>query len=115
MPKEFSRMDRVSEQCRRVLAELIQRHIDDPRVGFITVSDVQVTKDLSRARVFVSCLEGEERANDSVLVLNQNAAMLRHELAREVRMRTIPVLKFVYDESIAYGSHLNQLLQEIKD
>lgn len=115
MPKEYSRMERIDEQCRRALAGIIQHSVSDPRLGLISVTKVDVSKDLRNAKVYITCLEGDERAKDSIAALTESAGYIRGQLAKEVRMRNIPALKFYYDDTIAYGSHLSQLMNDVED
>jgi len=114
MPREFTRADRVSSQMRRVLAELIQHSIKDPRLGFVTVNDVDVSRDLAVARVYISLLNAEESERQRNLdVLSHAAAFLRRELSKELRMRAIPELRFVYDDSIERGMRMDRILDDL--
>lgn len=112
MPKEFSRTRRVAEQMQRELAQLIQFEIKDPRVGMVTVSAVEVSKDLSVAKVFISTLGDEKELNDTVLVLDKAAGFLRHELGRRMTIRAVPELRFHVDTSIAQGRRLSDLIDQ---
>jgi len=113
MPKEFSRTLRVSEQIERELAMLIQQEIKDPRIGMITVSAVEVSRDLCHAKVFVTRLGDEKDIDQSVEILNGAAKFLRHALASKLRLRIIPQLKFIYDKSVKYGSDLSALIDSV--
>ena len=112
MPKEFSRTRRVAEQMQRELAQLIQFEIKDPRVGMVTVSAVEVSKDLSVAKVFISTLGDEQELNDTVVVLDKAAGFLRHELGRRMTIRAVPELRFHIDKSIAQGRRLSDLIDQ---
>ena len=109
MPREFSRSERVSGQLRRELATLIQREVKDPRVGFVSVSDVEVTRDLSHAKVFVTVFE-EDQASESIKALKHAAAFLRRRLGQELRMRTVPELHFHHDASVETGTRMDELI-----
>ncbi len=115
MPREYSRTVRVSEQLRRELAVLIQQEVKDPRLGMVTVADVEVSTDLAHARVYVTVLDDEAddggRAAETVALLNRAAGFLRRELGRRVVLRTIPRLRFFYDRSISRGADLNALIE----
>ncbi len=111
MPKEFSRTRRVAEQLQRELAQLIREEVKDPRLGMVTVVDVEVTRDLSLAKVYVTLLTGDEEARaTSVAILNEAAGVLRKFLGRRLRLRSIPQLHFHYDQSIEKGAELSALI-----
>jgi len=109
MPREFSRSERVSGQLRRELAVLIQREVKDPRVGFVSVSDVEVTRDLSHAKVYVTVFE-EDKALESIKALKNAAGFLRRRLGQELRMRTVPELHFHHDASVETGTRMDELI-----
>ena len=112
MAKEFSRSRRVGEQMQRELSELIQRELKDPRVGMITVTGVEVSRDMSHAKVFVTVLGGENSVEQSLATLGHAAGFLRHELAHRMKLRIIPELHFFYDASIERGAHLSALIDK---
>lgn len=110
MPKEFSRTRRVGEQIQRELAVLIQQELKDPRLGMLTISAVEVSKDMSVAKVFVTVFnEAQDRAK-TLEALQHAAGFLQHELGRNLSLRSIPKLRFVYDESIVRGAELSALI-----
>jgi ribosome-binding factor A len=111
MPKEFSRTRRIGEQIKRELAELIRDEIKDPRVVMVTVSAVDVSRDLGHAKVYFTTLDQEHKREDVVKVLNKASGFLRHELSRRLTTRTTPQLHFFYDESIEKGEHLSSLIE----
>ncbi len=110
MPREFPRTRRVGEQMQRELARLIQREIRDPRLGMVTVSGVEVSRDLSVARVYVSTLGGAADAEQTLAVLQRAAGFLRGELGRCMKLRTVPELRFRYDDSIERGNRVSRLI-----
>lgn len=110
MPKDFSRTRRVAEQLQRELATLIQQEVKDPRVGMITVYAVDVSKDLAHAKVFITALSEEQEHQETIDALQHAAGFLQHELGKRLQLRTIPRLKFVYDESIERGTNLSALI-----
>lgn len=113
MPKEFSRKDRVAELLQRELAWLIQQEIKDPRLGMITVSAVEVSKDLAHAKVYVTVLGDDEmKIKQSIQILNDAAAYLRTQLWHKLKMRSVPELRFLFDESIRYGNRLSALIDK---
>ncbi|MEJ2479970.1 MAG: 30S ribosome-binding factor RbfA [Acidihalobacter sp.] len=112
MPREYSRTLRVGEQIHRELAELIRTELKDPGIGMITLGDVEVSKDLAYARVYYTVLgEGEEVQTTSA-ALRRAAGFLRRELGRRMRLRIVPELRFVYDDSQARGDRLDALIAE---
>jgi len=114
MARDFTRSERVAGQLRRDLARLIQQEIKDPEVGFVSVSDVEVTRDLSHAKVFVTVFD-PDKAKTSLRALRRAAAFLRRCLGRELRMRHVPELHFLHDDSVEQGSHIDQLIAKALD
>lgn len=112
MPKEFSRSQRVAEQIRRELAELIRLEVKDPRVGFITLTDVEITPDYAHAKVFFTSMKGEEGLDEILAGLRRASGFLRRELGRRVRIHTLPELHFHYDASVERGSRLSRLIDD---
>jgi len=116
MPKEYSRSQRVVEQIRRELAELIRLEVKDPRVGFITLTDVEITPDYAHAKVFFTSMTGEGSVPEILQGLRRASGFLRRELGRRIRIHTIPELHFQYDRSVEEGSRLSRLIDEtVKD
>ncbi len=112
MAKDFSRIRRIGEQMQRELATLIQQEIQDPRVGMVTVSAVEVSRDLSHAKVYITVLKNDQDIADTLEILNRASGFLRHELGRRMTLRTVPALHFVYDESMVRGNELSRLIDE---
>jgi len=110
-PRDFKRSERVAGQLRRDLAKLIQREIKDPEVGFVSLSDVEVTRDLSHAKVFITVFE-PEKAKESLKALRRAATFLRLRLGQELRLRHVPELHFVHDDSVEKGSHIDELISK---
>jgi len=106
MPKEFSRTLRVAEQVRRELAELIRDEIRDPRVGLVSISGVEVSRDLAHAKVFFTVMD-ESARSDTQAALDRASGFLRRELGRRMIIRSVPQLHFHYDESIERGSRIS--------
>jgi ribosome-binding factor A len=110
MPKEFSRTKRVGEQIQRELAVLLQKELDDPRVGMVTVSAVDVAPDFSHAKVYVTALDAEYDHKSVAEALNKAAGFLRGRLGQRLSIRVIPQLRFMYDESVDQGNRLAALI-----
>ena len=109
MAREFNRSERVAGTLRRKLAQLIQMEVKDPDVGFIGLSDVEVSRDLSHANVFVTVFE-TEKAVSSVKALNRAAGYLRRRLGQEMRIRSVPELHFQHDASVETGERMDSLI-----
>lgn len=109
----YKRSQRVSDLLREEIAEIIMRRLKDPRLGFVTVTGVDITEDLKIARVFVSVLKEEDREL-TLEILNSAKSFVRSEVAKRVRMKVIPTIEFRIDESIEYGARIDKLLKEIK-
>lgn len=112
MPKDFSRKDRVAEQIRRELAELIRLEVKDPRVGMVSLTDVEVSPDYAHAKVYFSHLEGEKAVPAVLAGLTRAAGFLRRELGKRIRLHTLPELHFHYDRSIVEGDRLSRLIDD---
>lgn len=112
-PRDFNRSERVAGELRRALAQLIQREVKDPAVGFVSVSDVEVTRDLSHAKVFITVFE-ETTAKDSIKALNNAAGFIRGRLGQEMRMRSVPQLHFHHDASVETGQRMDQLIEQAR-
>lgn len=112
MPKDYSRSSRVVEQIKRELAELIRLEVKDPRVGFITLTDVEITADYAHAKVFFTSMTGQENLDEILVGLRRASGFLRRELGRRVRIHTTPELHFVYDTSVEEGTRLSALIDQ---
>ncbi|QFT56210.1 30S ribosome-binding factor RbfA [Microbulbifer sp. THAF38] len=114
MAREFHRADRVADAMRRELAQLIQQEVRDPRLGMVNINDVEVSRDLTTAKVFVTFVGEDDRnkINTSMEVLNKAAGFLRSQLARAIQIRTIPRLFFRYDETSVRGQELSALIDK---
>ena len=110
MPREFKRSERVAGQMRRELAQLIQSEVKDPGVGFVSISDVEVTRDLAHAKVWVTVFKAED-AQRSIRALQKAAGFLRTRLGQVMRIRVIPELHFHHDNSVETGMHMDRLIE----
>ena len=110
MPKEFQRSTRVAEQIQRELAGMMSRVIEDKRAGMVTVTSVQVSKDLSHAKVFVSSIGGSLSHEELIAALQHASGFMRHEIGRAMKLRIQPELRFVYDEVPERAARLEELI-----
>ena len=113
MPRDFPRSRRIAEQIQRELADLIRLELKDPRIpGLVTVSDVEVSPDQSQAKVYFTVLGDERAIPDATEGLKRAAGFLRTQLARRMKLRTVPQLHFEYDASVERGIRVSQLIDE---
>lgn len=113
MAKEFGRSARVSSQMQKELSLILQRDIDDQRLGFVTINEVEVTKDLAVAKVYVTVLNADAQGKKAnVKRLNELAPVIRHQLAKRMRLRHISELRFYYDDSFDTGMRVAELLSD---
>ena len=111
MAKEFGRADRVSQQIQREIAVILQREIKDPRVGMATVSDVELTRDLQHAKVFVTFfLNEEDNVEAGIKVLNDASGYIRILLGKAMQLRVVPELRFAYDKTLVEGMRISNLV-----
>lgn len=112
MSKDVPRLRRVAEQIQRELADIIRLELKDPRVGMVTLTEVEVSPDYSHAKVFFTHLGGAQRVAAAAQGLEHAAGFLRHELAHRIKLRTIPQLHFIFDESVERGARLSLLIDK---
>lgn len=110
MGREFSRAERLGDQIQRELAGLIRLQVKDPRVTLVTVTAVEVSRDLAHARVFVTTLAEPAKAPETIEALQHAAGFLRSRLSHSLKVRQVPQLHFVYDESVERGLRVSQLI-----
>lgn len=108
------RANKVAEQIKIELGDILGNKIKDPRVGFVTITDVEVTGDLQQAKIFFSCLGEEEEREGSLRGLNKAKGFIRAEIGRRIRLRKVPEISFEYDEAHEYGNHIDALLRNLE-
>ena len=106
------RMRRVDEAIREVLSDAVNQDLKDPRIGFVTVTDVKTSPDLRHARVFVTVLGGEDERTASLAGLQSAHGVLQRRVNAELRMRRTPTLEFVYDDTTDRAMRVEQLLDD---
>ena len=109
MPREFSRSERMAELLRRELAEIVRDEIKDPRLGFVSFTEVRMSRDLSHAVIYCSVLNAEDQT-ESIEVLNRAVGFIRKEVARRIKARIVPTLKFAIDDSVLRGAAMDSLI-----
>ena len=103
---------RVGDQMKQEIADILMRKINDPRIGFVTVSDVELSDDLRNAKVFVSIYGGDKEA--TLKGLKSASPFIRSELGRRMMMRCVPEILFRFDGTVEQGAHIMELLHEIE-
>jgi len=109
------RLDRVNQLVREEVSHLLQRELKDPRLGFVTVTEVAVSKDLRSARVYVSVLGSEEQWKASLAALHSARGFMRNWLAPRLRLRAVPDLTFLPDRSMAHAAHIQTVLERLRE
>ena len=109
------RVNRVAEQMKKELGDIISQKVKDPRIGFVTVTDVEVTGDLQNATIFISVLGSEKEKKDTLLGLNKAKGFIRAEIGSRIKLRVTPEIEFKFDDSIAYGNHIQTLLTQVNN
>ena len=117
MAKEYARTQRVADYLQRELAGLIQHEVRDPRVGMVSITGVDVSRDLGHARVYYTVMgsDSTEEAKESTEALNRAAGFLRSQLSRDSSMRSVPQLRFYFDTSVGRGQKLEDLIRKAAD
>ncbi|MBX9811531.1 MAG: 30S ribosome-binding factor RbfA [Burkholderiales bacterium] len=110
MPKDFPRSRRIAEQIQRELSDVIRIELKDPRVGMITITDVEVSQDYAHAKVFFTQLGDDAKVGETSGALQHAAGFLRSQLAHRMKLRTVPELHFKYDVSVERGVRLSRLI-----
>jgi ribosome-binding factor A len=113
MAKEYARTQRVADYLQRELAAIIQHEVRDPRVGIVSITGVDVSRDLGHARVYYTAMDSNssEEAEETTEALNRAAGFLRSQLSKDSSMRRLPALRFYFDTSVGRGRHLEDLIQ----
>ncbi len=112
---EYKRSDRVGEMIHKELSLIFNRGLKDPRIGYVTLTAVDVTADLSIAKVYYTVIGDEQARNETAKGLEKATPYIRRQLSQQLKMRHTPSLLFKYDTSIEYGNHIDSLLKDIAD
>jgi ribosome-binding factor A len=114
MPSD-TRVRRIAERIRNDLAEVLLRSASDPRLEAVTVTEVEVDRELAYATIYVTAAKGEERREDVLQGLKHASGFLRTSLAKRIPLRAFPQLRFRWDESLEQGSRIDALLKAVRD
>lgn len=115
MSREFERSDRVAQELKKEVAVILQREVKDPRIGMVTVSDVEVSRDLAYAKIFVTFLfdNDQEAINQGMKGLEKASPYIRSLVGKAMRLRIVPELRFIYDESLVEGMRMSNLVSNV--
>ncbi|QIQ22249.1 30S ribosome-binding factor RbfA [Zophobihabitans entericus] len=115
MAKTFSRSQRVSQELQKEIAIILQREMKDPRLGFVTVSGVDISRDLAYAKVFVTFLATDDNFNvpQAIKILNDATGFIRTLIGKAMSLRIVPELTFVYDDSLVEGMRMSNLVSDV--
>jgi ribosome-binding factor A len=108
------RQGRVANLLKQITSDIIQRELRDPGLGFITVTDADISPDLRQARIYVSILGDDEKRNEGMAALERATSFVRRELGRRAGLRMVPEIKFKFDEAIERGTRIFELIEEVK-
>src|SRR5690625_2378805 len=109
------RANRVAEQMKKELGDILSRKVKDPRIGFVTVTDVQVTGDLQQAKIFISVFGSENEKQETLIGLANSKGFIRSEIGRRIRLRKTPEISFEVDEAIEYGNKIEKLIRDLNE
>ncbi|MGP4075643.1 30S ribosome-binding factor RbfA [Halobacillus sp. K22] len=109
------RANRVGEQMKKELSDIIGKKIKDPRVGFVTVTEVKVTGDLQQAKIYISVLGDEKQKHDTLVGLAKAKGFIRSEIGQRIRLRKTPEIMFEFDEAIERGNRIETILRDLND
>lgn len=110
---QYQRRDRVGDLIKREIAQIIQRELKDPGIGFVTITDVEVSADLKQAKVFYSVLGDEDAKRKSELALKRASGFIQNEIGGRLRLKYTPEVLFRFDKSIEYGARIEELIRKI--
>jgi ribosome-binding factor A len=110
----FKRAEKVGDQIRAEISQILLRELKDPRIGFVTITKVAVSDDLRTAKVYYSVFGGEKEKGDSFQGLESATGYIKRELGRRMRLKYMPEITFLFDDSLEYGEHIEELLRKVK-
>lgn len=108
------RIEKLQELIKQEMSKMLLKELKDPRIGFVTVTDVEMTGDLREAKIYVSVMGGEEQVKNSLEGLNSALGFVRREIGQRIRLRFTPEISFALDTSLDYGDHIQKLLLQVE-
>lgn len=109
------RANRVAEQIKKELSDILQREVKDPRVGFVTVTAVEVTGDLQESTVFITVYGDQSQEKQTLQALERAKGFIRSEIGKRVQLRKVPEIEFKFDKSIEQGNRIEKLLRDLNN
>ncbi len=110
---QYKRKDRVGDQIRKEVSHIIQSELKDPGIGFVTITDVELSEDLKSARIFYSVLGSEKNRVDSSRALQRAVFFVQHEIGKRMRLKFTPRIKFIFDDSLEKGARIEKALERL--
>ena len=108
------RIEKLQELIKQEMSKMLLTDLKDPRIGFVTVTDVEMTGDLREAKIYVSVMGGAEQVKSSLEGLNSALGFIRREIGQRIRLRFTPEISFALDTSLDYGDHIQKLLLQVE-
>ena len=108
------RIEKLQELIKQEMSKMLLREIKDPRIGFVTVTDVEITGDLREAKIYVSVMGDEKKVQDSLKGLKSALGFIRREIGKRIRLRFTPEISFALDTSLDYSEHIQKILLDIE-
>ena len=108
------RIEKLQELIKQEMSKMLLKELKDPRIGFVTVTDVEMTGDLREAKIYVSVMGGDEKVKSSLEGLNSALGFVRREIGQRIRLRFTPEISFALDTSLDYGDHIQKLLLQVE-
>lgn len=112
---ENTRANRVAEQMKKEVGEIINQKLKDPRIGFVTVTDIELTNDLQHATIFISVLGDETEKEESLIGLSKAGGFIRSEIGKRIRLRKVPEIVFKFDEAHEHGNRIESILRNLNE
>ena len=110
---QYKRKDRVGDLLKREIAQIVQRQLKDPGLGFVTITGAKLSADLKQARIFYSVLGDEDSKKKSASALKRASGFIQSEIGRKLKLRYTPEIFFEFDGSVEYGAHIEELIEKI--
>ncbi|MFA5059915.1 MAG: 30S ribosome-binding factor RbfA [Candidatus Omnitrophota bacterium] len=110
----MSRIDRINESVKREVSDIVQKEVKDPRLKFVTIMQAEVSRDLQHAKIYFSVFGDNSKIDSAQQGLDSAKGFIRKLVGQRVRMRYTPDIDFIFDESVSYGAHIEEIIEKIK-
>lgn len=111
---QYKRKDRVGDQIRKEVSQIVQKELKDPGIGFVTITDVELSDDLKNAKIFYSVLGDEKSKSDSSQALDRAVFFVQREIGKRMRLKYTPKMRFIFDNSLEKGARIEKRLEQIR-